>query len=72
MVTRPRRHQPGQRALPSVPEDFAGSDVEYYADFNAVYTRYFTSDPPARAFVGAGTLLRGARYEVMGIAVRRS
>ena len=47
------------------------SDVEYYADFNAVYTTYFTSDPPARAFVGAGTLLRGARYEVMGIAVRR-
>ena len=48
------------------------SDVEYYADFNAVYTSYFTDDPPARAFVGTGTLLRGARYEVMGIAVRRS
>ena len=47
------------------------SDVEYYADFNAVYTSYFTSDPPARAFVGSGALLRGARFEVMGVAVRR-
>ena len=47
------------------------SDVDYYADFNAVYTSYFTSAPPARAFVGAGTLLRGARFEVMGTAVRR-
>ena len=46
------------------------SDVDYYADFNAVYTSYFTSAPPARAFVGAGTLLRGARFEVMGVAVR--
>ena len=47
------------------------SDVTHYADFNAVYTSYFTSDPPARAFVGSGALLRGARFEVMGIAVRR-
>lgn len=45
------------------------SDVAFYADFNAVYTDYFTSDPPARAFLGAGPLLRGARFEVMGIAV---
>ena len=47
------------------------SDVAHYADFNAVYSSYFTSDPPARAFVGSGALLRGARFEVMGIAVRR-
>ena len=47
------------------------SDVDYYADFNAVYASYFTGAPPARAFVGAGTLLRGARFEVMGVAVRR-
>ena len=47
------------------------SDVAHYADFNAVYTTYFTQDPPARAFLGAGSLLRGARFEVMGIAVRR-
>ena len=48
------------------------SDVTFYADFNAVYSSYFTSDPPARAFLGAGPLLRGARFEVMGIAVKRS
>ena len=47
------------------------ADVDDYADFNAVYTSYFAGDPPARAFVGSGTLLRGARFEVMGIAVRR-
>ena len=47
------------------------SEVAHYADFNAVYADYFTSDPPARAFVGAGALLAGARFEVMGIAVRR-
>ena len=47
------------------------SDVAHYADFNAVYSSYFTSDPPARAFVGSGALLRDARFEVMGIAVRR-
>jgi len=47
------------------------SDVTYYADFNAVYSDYFADEPPARAFVGTGTLLRGARFEVMGIAVRR-
>ena len=47
------------------------ADVDDYADFNTVYTSYFAGDPPARAFVGSGTLLRGARFEVMGIAVRR-
>ena len=46
------------------------SDVALYDDFNAVYRTYFTADPPARAFLGSGTLLRGARFEVMGIAVR--
>jgi len=48
------------------------SDVAFFGDFNAVYTSYFTADPPARAFVGSGALLRGARFEVMGIAVRQS
>ena len=47
------------------------SDVAYFGDFNAVYTSYFSDAPPARAFVGSGTLLRGARFEVAGIAVRQ-
>ncbi len=46
------------------------SDVAFYGDFNAVYSSYFTGAPPARAFVGSGALLGGARFEVMGIAVR--
>lgn len=47
------------------------SDVEDYDAFNRVYRTYFTAEFPARAFLGSGTLLFGARFEVMGIAVRR-
>ncbi len=47
------------------------SDVAYYDDFNAVYRTYFEREFPARAFLGAGTLLFDARFEVQGIAVRR-
>jgi 2-iminobutanoate/2-iminopropanoate deaminase len=47
------------------------SDVADYDAFNSVYRTYFTQEFPARAFLGAGTLLFGARFEVMGIAVQR-
>ena len=47
------------------------SDVKHYAAFNEVYRSYFTREYPARAFVGSGTLLFGARFEVQGIAVKR-
>ena len=47
------------------------SDVAHYAAFNAVYRTYFTTEFPARAFVGVGTLLFEARFEVQGIAVKR-
>lgn len=47
------------------------SDVVHYDDFNRVYRDYFTREFPARAFVGAGPLLFGARFELQGIAVRR-
>ncbi len=47
------------------------SDVSYFADFNRVYRTYFTREFPARAFLGSGTLLFGARFEIQGIAVRR-
>jgi 2-iminobutanoate/2-iminopropanoate deaminase len=46
------------------------SDLAYYAAFNEVYTTYFTGPMPARAFIGSGSLLAGAHFEVMGIAVR--
>jgi reactive intermediate/imine deaminase len=47
------------------------SDVALYDKFNSVYRTYFTKDFPARAFLGSGPLLRGARFEVQGIAVRK-
>jgi 2-iminobutanoate/2-iminopropanoate deaminase len=47
------------------------SNTADYAAFNTVYRGYFTKEYPARAFVGAGPLLFGARFEVMGIAVKR-
>ncbi|MEO8500224.1 MAG: RidA family protein [Vicinamibacteria bacterium] len=47
------------------------SDVRHFDAFNAVYRTYFTREFPARAFLGSGTLLFGARFEVMGVAVKR-
>ena len=47
------------------------SDVSHYQAFNDVYRTFFTKEFPARALVGAGTLLFNARFEVQGIAVRR-
>lgn len=47
------------------------SDVAHYDAFNAVYRTYFTKEFPARAFIGSGPLLFGARFEVQGIAVKR-
>ena len=46
------------------------SDVSYYDAFNAVYRGYFHGDYPARAFIGSGKLLFGARYEMEGIAIK--
>ncbi len=47
------------------------SDVAHYDAFNRVYRTFFAAEFPARAFLGAGTLLFGARFEVQGIAARR-
>jgi 2-iminobutanoate/2-iminopropanoate deaminase len=47
------------------------SDVAHYQAFNDVYRTFFTQEYPARAFIGAGTLLFDARFEVQGIAIRR-
>lgn len=47
------------------------SDVRHYDAFNAVYRTYFSKEFPARAFLGSGALLFGARFEVVGIAVKR-
>jgi 2-iminobutanoate/2-iminopropanoate deaminase len=47
------------------------SDVADYDAFNSVYRTYFEREFPARAFIGAGTLLFDARFEVQSIAVKR-
>ncbi|MGE0453967.1 MAG: RidA family protein [Vicinamibacteria bacterium] len=47
------------------------SDVAHYDAWNEVYRTYFTKEFPARAFVGAGKLLFGARFEIQAIAVKR-
>ena len=46
------------------------SDVSNYTAFNEVYRTYFKGPLPARAFLGAGSLLEHAHFEVMGIAVK--
>lgn len=47
------------------------TDLALYDVFNEVYRSYFTEVFPARAFIGAGSLLRGAHFEMQSIAVRR-
>lgn len=48
------------------------TDLKFYDTFNSVYKTYFHGDYPARAFIGVDKLVRGGRYEVLGIAVKRS
>ena len=48
------------------------TDLKFYDTFNSVYKTYFHGDYPARAFIGTDKLLRGGRYEVMGIAIKRA
>jgi len=47
------------------------SDVSHYDAFNKIYRGYFKQEYPARAFIGSGKLLFGARFEVQGMAVKR-
>ncbi|MGB6876535.1 MAG: RidA family protein [Candidatus Acidiferrales bacterium] len=47
------------------------SDVSLFDKFNAIYRTYFSGEFPARAFLGSGPLLFGARFEIQGIAVKR-
>ena len=46
------------------------SDLTVYDTFNKVYRTYFRGPFPARAFIGSGPLLLGARFEIQGIAVK--
>jgi 2-iminobutanoate/2-iminopropanoate deaminase len=46
------------------------TDLELYDTFNSIYRTYFHGHYPARAFIGSDKLLRGARFEVQGVATR--
>jgi 2-iminobutanoate/2-iminopropanoate deaminase len=47
-------------------------DISLWEHFNIAYRKRFSKGLPARAFIGSGTLLKGGRFEMLGIAVARS
>jgi len=47
------------------------TDLSQFDKFNSVYKSYFSKDYPARAFIGAASLLRGGHFELQAIAVKR-
>lgn len=47
------------------------TDFSLYDKFNGIYRTYFHEQYPARAFLGAASLIRGAHFEIMGIAIKR-
>ena len=47
------------------------TDLSLFDKFNPIYKSYFSKEMPARAFIGAGSLLRGGHFELQAIAVKR-
>jgi 2-iminobutanoate/2-iminopropanoate deaminase len=45
-------------------------DVSLFDTFNSIYVEYFKQALPARAFIGSGPLLFGARFEMIAMAER--
>ena len=45
-------------------------DVSLFDVFNGEYRKYFKNGFPARAFLGSGKLLLGARFELVAVAAR--
>lgn len=45
------------------------TDLSLYDGFNAIYRTYFHGQYPTRAFIGVNSLVRGARFEIAGVAV---
>jgi 2-iminobutanoate/2-iminopropanoate deaminase len=46
------------------------TDLTLYDQFNAIYRSYFHGRYPTRAFIGVASLLRGAHFEVSGVAAK--
>jgi 2-iminobutanoate/2-iminopropanoate deaminase len=47
-------------------------DVSLWERFNVAYLKRFSKELPARTFIGSGALLKGGRFEMLGVAVKRS
>ena len=47
-------------------------DLSLWERFNVAYVKHFRRDLPARAFLGSAPLLLNGRFEMMGIAVKKS
>jgi 2-iminobutanoate/2-iminopropanoate deaminase len=47
-------------------------DVSLWERFNVAYAKRFSKELPARAFIGSGPLLKGGRFEMLGVAVKSS
>jgi len=46
-------------------------DISLWDHFNVAYLKRFSKELPARAFIGSGRLLKGGRFEMLGVAVRK-
>jgi len=46
------------------------TDLALYDAFNTIYRGYFHGHYPARAFIGVASLVRGAHFEVAGVATK--
>jgi 2-iminobutanoate/2-iminopropanoate deaminase len=46
------------------------TDLTLFDRFNTVYRTFFHGNYPARAFIGVKDLVRGAHFEISGIATR--
>jgi enamine deaminase RidA (YjgF/YER057c/UK114 family) len=44
------------------------TDLNLYDGFNAIYRTYFKNHYPTRAFIGVNQLVRGAHFEIAGVA----
>src|SRR5579859_6476558 len=47
------------------------TDLTLYDRFNTAYRVRFKKDFPARAFLGAGSILRGGHFEMVGVAIKQ-
>ncbi len=48
------------------------TDMSLYNTFNQIYRTYFHGKYPGRAFIGVNELYGHARFEVLGIAVKKA